>query len=307
MCDLTNQEIIDRIIKKGKTVSMDASIYDVSDFGPQRFDKDGNRLYETSVSGCWHDGNGNQYYCDDIDTPFSGDQEVFSYNPTTKVEGKKRRDDLDSNAESWLACHESEIPEVLTKSVTQELGSKHHISYDESVNEYDEDGEKLKISNVEFSKDLTELSLQELKDRRRACWDPAFAIDRLMLDWDGEEYLLNLLLLKQEVHSHIGRSSTKYGRFLWVMGMQQKVREMSSGHWSTTWAAKPIETGRFTSLDIEISDSYKYKGKKYVVVKCLIDGKHWVTVRHVEGYSWISSHKNMTPATLNELLAFAGV
>jgi hypothetical protein len=280
----TNQEVIDRIISKERNNSM---INDVSMFGPQRFGPDAQSLEQTTDDRVWVDKDGNEFYGDD----------VTSYNPLEKVEGKKRRTELNQEEESWMHTHEHLIEKMPDDSEYEVC------EYNEEVN----DGEGPVISDVEFSKERTELTLQELKKRRRMCYDPQFAIDKLMEDWNGEEYLLNLLLLKQEVHKHICYASSKYMRFLWVIGMQQKRKEYSSGHWTTIWKSMPKEEGRFTSLDIEISDSYKYKGKKYVVVKCLIDGKHWVTVRHVEGYSWISSHKNMTPATLNELLAFAGV
>jgi hypothetical protein len=65
---------------------------------------------------------------------------------------------------------------------------------------------------------------------------------------------------------------------------------------------------RYTKIKVMKYPSYKYGGKEYRKIVCLVDNKHSVWLENVQGCSnWVSSHKNMSVDTMNEIIAAAGL
>jgi hypothetical protein len=126
------------------------------DYGPQRWNVYGDKLEETTEAGLWVDKDKNLYDND----------EVYPYNPVEEaVGGKPMRRELTYEEQSWMAAHECYLePDGYWES----MASEHEcVEYKEEIGE---DGEGMGLSDIEFSKEATEISLEEMRFWRRMVW-----------------------------------------------------------------------------------------------------------------------------------------
>ena len=206
------------------------------------------------------------------------------------------------------------LPEVSgdhAKHECCEIQDVHAVDMDN--NRINSSGEILETGN--FSKDSTELSLEELVFWRKICWYighcPKKAIDYCKKHSNAEWFDEDTKRYVWEMVKEDNLPKYKYAQMLMIKAKMflhiYNPKEVTKIEWN-----KPVITNvswkhsRFSEITKKATDSWKYPGKEYTEIMCVVDGKHHVKLQHVDGCSnWIPSHKNMTKETMNQIIDLA--